>query len=127
MCRTVGGSSWLGSRARWMVGAVGLAVLSFAAIAQAQTWDCGASTNEGGESSVTATLDENGTLTISGEGDMMDVRPWGSVISSITSVIIENGVTSIGNSTFYGCTGLTSLTIPNSVTSIGNVVKYPNA
>ena len=33
---------------------------------------------------------------------------------------IPNSVTSIGNSAFYGCTGLTSVTIPNSVTSIGN-------
>ena len=29
-------------------------------------------------------------------------------------------MTSIGNSTFYGCSGLTGVTIPNSVTSIGN-------
>ena len=32
---------------------------------------------------------------------------------------IPNSVTSIGNSAFWGCTGLTSVTIPNSVTSIG--------
>ena len=36
------------------------------------------------------------------------------------NTIIPGSVTSIGNSAFYGCTGLTgSLTIPNSVTSIG--------
>ena len=33
---------------------------------------------------------------------------------------IPNSVTSIGNSAFYGCSGLTSITIPNSVNSIGN-------
>ena len=37
----------------------------------------------------------------------------------ITSVIIPNSVTSIGNSAFYGCYKLTSVTIPNNVTRIG--------
>ena len=36
-----------------------------------------------------------------------------------TSVTIPNSVTSIGESAFFGCSGLTSVTIPNSVTSIG--------
>ena len=36
-----------------------------------------------------------------------------------TSVSIPNGVTSIGNYAFSGCSGLTSVTIPNSVTTIG--------
>ena len=35
------------------------------------------------------------------------------------STTIPNSVTSIGDGTFYGCSGLTSITIPNSVTSIG--------
>ena len=39
--------------------------------------------------------------------------------SGLTSVIIPNSVTSIGNNAFYDCSGLTSVTIPNSVTSIG--------
>ena len=38
----------------------------------------------------------------------------------ITSVTIPNTVTSIGHRAFYGCSGLTSITIPSSVTSIGN-------
>ena len=37
-----------------------------------------------------------------------------------TSIKIPNSVISIGNSAFYGCSGLTSIEIPSSVTSIGN-------
>jgi uncharacterized repeat protein (TIGR02543 family) len=37
----------------------------------------------------------------------------------LTSVIIPNLVTSIGQRAFYNCTGLTSVSIPNSVTTIG--------
>lgn len=40
--------------------------------------------------------------------------------SSLTSVVIPNGVTNIGNWAFHNCSGLTSVTIPGSVTSIGN-------
>ena len=40
--------------------------------------------------------------------------------SGLTSITIPNGLTSIGNSAFQSCSGLTSVTIPNSVTSIGN-------
>ncbi len=64
-----------------------------------------------------------GVLTISGTGAMNDYSgtsaPWYYYRSSITSVIVENGVTSIGNYAFSYCSGLTSITIPNSVTSIG--------
>ena len=38
----------------------------------------------------------------------------------VTELIIPDGVTSIGDYAFSGCTGLTSITIPDSVTSIGN-------
>lgn len=66
-----------------------------------------------------------GKLTISGTGAMTDysnatIVPWYTFSESITSVIIRNGVTSIGKNAFFGCFGLPDLTIPQSVTSIGN-------
>lgn len=42
--------------------------------------------------------------------------------SSLTSIVIPNGVTSIGLYAFHGCYSLTSITIPNSVTSIDDFV-----
>jgi len=44
--------------------------------------------------------------------------------SSLTSVVIGNSVTSIGDRAFFGCSSLTSIEIPNSVTSIGNCAFF---
>ena len=45
--------------------------------------------------------------------------PWDSQRDKIKTVVIKDGVTSIGKYAFFWCSGLTSITIPNSVTSIG--------
>ena len=42
--------------------------------------------------------------------------------SGLRNITIPNSVVSIGNHAFYNCTGLTSVTIPNSVVSIGDNV-----
>ena len=65
-----------------------------------------------------------GKLTISGTGAMKDYydngdQPWNDYRENITSVEIENGITSIGKNTFFYCKSLTSITIPDSVKSIG--------
>ena len=39
--------------------------------------------------------------------------------SGLTELTLPNGVRSIGDSAFSGCSGLTELTLPNGVTSIG--------
>jgi len=43
---------------------------------------------------------------------------------SLTSIIIPEGVTSIGAAAFCGCKSLTSITIPKNVTSIGHMAFY---
>lgn len=72
---------------------------------------------------LTWTLDDNGTLTINGEGDMLNFlsknSPWYSLRSSIITVDIQNNVNSIGNYAFYNCKNLRRVIIGNSVTSIG--------
>ena len=73
---------------------------------------------------LTWTLDDTGTLTISGTGEMLNYNrntmPWKGHLESITSVVIEEGATSIGNYAFSGCSNLTSVDIGNGVTSIGS-------
>ena len=64
-------------------------------------------------------LFDNGTLEISGTGEMTDYDncgPWGK---EIKSVVIEDGVADIGKSAFRKCSGLTSVILPNSITNIG--------
>ena len=74
---------------------------------------------------LTWTLDDAGLLTISGTGPMVQwwhssYTPWYSNSGKIKTVIIEDGVTTIGDFAFSGCDSLTSITIPDSVTTIGD-------
>ncbi len=68
---------------------------------------------------------ETGTLIILGTGAMDRYKstqspPWDGYKSAIKSIIIEEGITSIGNYAFKGCTNLTYLSIPDTVTEIGS-------
>lgn len=67
------------------------------------------------------TLDDTGTLTISGTGEMDDYylnTPWEQNKDLIKSVIIQDGVTSIGKYAFYECESLESATMGNYVKTI---------
>ena len=72
---------------------------------------------------LTWTLDEStGELVISGTGAMYDFsynnRPW--VADEIQSIVVGNGVTSIGNNAFYDCDNIKTVVIPDCLLRIGD-------
>lgn len=82
-------------------------------------------------------LDEDGTLTISGTGAMEDYEydyeygyilvyttPWDESRQSITSIVIEEGVERIGEYAFGDCKNVTSVTIPEGMREIGEHAFY---
>lgn len=81
-------------------------------------------------SNLTWILDDTGTLTISGTGKMQDwsdsmFAPWVNLEYSIRAVVVEDGVTSIGDRAFQDCSNMYTLTISDSVRSIGvNAFAY---
>ncbi|MBR3403148.1 MAG: leucine-rich repeat protein [Parasporobacterium sp.] len=83
---------------------------------------------------VTYGLSDAGVLEIHGTGAMWDFVevpegeepaegeheiPWAAYADQITSVVIEEGVTTIGERAFKNCTAMTDVEIPASVTVIG--------
>ena len=67
-----------------------------------------------------------GTLTISGTGDMYDYpssRPW-PVNITIRNLIVEDGVTSIGKHCFASYDKLETVVLADSVESIGDMAFY---
>ncbi len=76
--------------------------------------------------------EETGVLIVSGTGKMDNYigmeepqyGPWYRQKDSITHVIIEDGVTSIGNYAFAGCTNLTTVEMGSDVETIGNYAFY---
>jgi len=82
-------------------------------------------------------ITSDGTLIISGTGDMPDYEsiyegkwiiastaPWFEYRNLFTAVMIEDGITSIGSYAFILCSNLTSAIIGNSVRSIGYAAFY---
>ncbi len=73
------------------------------------------------DDNLTWTLNDEGLLTIRGKGEMKDFYYGGNFADGIKRVVIEDGVTSIGNSAFWRERSLTSVSIPDSVTSIADL------
>lgn len=75
-------------------------------------------------------LDSEGTLTISGTGDMCDFEynqsnhvvssPWFDICDQIITLKIANEITSIGAYAFYNCNSLSSITLSENLISIGS-------
>ena len=69
------------------------------------------------------TLDESGLLTVSGSGEMYDFThdtlPWFDERTSITKIVVQNGVTRIGDYAFWGSVNAKTIVIPGSVSKIG--------
>ena len=89
--------------------------LTFPTYAAEKSGSCG--------ENLTWTLSE-GTLEISGSGDMTDyadgaLAPWFGVAKEIKEIILSSEMTSIGDYAFYGCENVTSITIPEKVLEIG--------
>ncbi len=69
-------------------------------------------------------LDDSGTLTISGNGNMSNFTsdydvPWYSFCSNIIEVNILSGIKSLGKNAFSNCSNLIRVTIPDGLQSIG--------
>ena len=74
-------------------------------------------------------LDASGVLTVSGDGPMPDYpydpqseevnSPWRTRRAEIVAVILSDGVTSVGDSAFYGCPNLRTVALPESLERVG--------
>ncbi len=69
-------------------------------------------------------FDNAGILTLSGVGAIPDYStdfvPWISYRQFINRIVVEEGITSIGPYSFYGCGSVTEVVLPESIASIGN-------
>ena len=111
---------------RWIIAVAVLAAVVWCGAAMADTvasGTCGANGDN-----LTWTLDDTGTLAISGFGEMYDYgegsSPWREYGLSISTVELSDKMTTIGANAFFGCENLESISIPSAVTRIGEEAFY---
>ena len=77
---------------------------------------------EAEESDFTWNLSTTGWLYLYGTGDMPDYPngfPWADRKDEIVRVVVGEGITSISDLAFYGCSGLTSVSLPHGLERVG--------
>ena len=112
------GSGEMKAKAIILLTALGVLMVSLC-LAEAVSGTCG--------TGVTWTYSD-GTLTISGEGEMANYTknkvPWAKYRETIQTVIVSQGVTAVGNHAFNSCVSLTAVTLPKGLTRIGAQAFY---
>lgn len=103
-----------------------LSVVPLSAFAATYSGTCGDSGDN-----IAWELDEEGVLTLKGSGDMASYYysgeiPWNElgITNDIKSIIVGEGITSIGSYAFYCCKNAVSVSIPSTVTKIGTYSFY---
>ena len=77
-----------------------------------------------GQQAVWEYEEDKGRLIIQGVGTMEDYTepeqvPWNALIQEIKTVVIRNGITTVGDYAFAGCSSLQEVTLPGSVEIVG--------
>ena len=70
---------------------------------------------------ITWTLDADGKLTLSGEGEIPDrdgITPWFDQMVNIKTIVVGEGITKIGKGVFLGLESVTSASLPDGLKSI---------
>ena len=83
---------------------------------------------EAGEN-ISWVLDNEGTLSFTGEGEMnSENTAWKEYADKIKSCVISEGISSICENAFSGCSSLKSINLPSSIESIGaTAFAYTNS
>lgn len=103
-------------RNSWLLAVLTAVLLMTSSAMAAESGTCGAN--------LSWTL-EDGTLTITGTGEMtdfteMNLAPWYTWRNEIVRLSLPEGLTSIGNLAFYGCKELKTVVLPDSVMRVGH-------
>ena len=103
-----------------------MAALCLATAAFAEDEVAGADFNDG---AMHWSISTDGVLTINGDGDMPDYTsstgsPLFDYSDYILRIVVEDGITKIGDSSFCHLDKMVSISLPNSVTSLGDNCFY---